>query len=371
MEEKEMNKNVSLPVVRPTVILLAVLLSVLPQSCSLLGQPADDGSGELRISFARNQEAVTRSGFNIPDTSDFILSVKNAGGEPVYEGSYGACPESLSLPSGSYTVSVVSEEFGKPSFSRPQFGDEQCVVVPSGGSINVRLLCSQINSGIRLVVDKAFLSRYPEGVLLLKAASGRLVYGYSEKRVAYFQPGDVSLVMNQGTDDQLLMTRTLKAREILELKVGVSGVSASSPSSMSISVDTTRTWLKGEYVIGGQNQSGADVTTALTVTDARNSAGTEDVWVSGYIVGGDLTSSSASFKKPFTSRTNLLLGPRSTTTDRDACMSVQLPSGGFRDALNLVDNPSLLGRKIYIRGDVVEAYYGLPGIKNISEYELW
>lgn len=371
MEEKEMDTKVSLSEARTSAIRLMVLWAVLLQSCNLLGPPVGEGPGELRISFMRNQDVLTRSGFNIPDTSDFILAVKDAGGEPVYEGAYGDCPESLSLPSGSYTVSVISEEFDKPSFSKPQFGDEQCVVVPSGGTVDVRLLCSQVNSGIRLVVDKAFLSRYPDGVLLLKAASGRLVYGYAEKRVAYFKPGDVSLVMNQGTDDQLLMTRTLKAREILELKVGVSGAPVSSSGAMSISVDTTRTWLKGEYVIGEQNQGGADVTAALTVTDARNSAGSEDVWVSGYIVGGDLTSSSASFEKPFTSRTNLLLGPRSSTTDRNACMSVQLPSGGLRDALNLVDNPSLLGRKIYIRGDIVDAYYGLPGIKNISEYELW
>jgi hypothetical protein len=51
-------------------------------------------------------------------------------------------------------------------------------------------------------------------------------------------------------------------------------------------------------------------------------------------------------------------------------MSVQLPSGNFREDLNLVDNPQLLGRKICVRGDVVEAYYGIPGIKNMSEYEL-
>jgi hypothetical protein len=52
------------------------------------------------------------------------------------------------------------------------------------------------------------------------------------------------------------------------------------------------------------------------------------------------------------------------------CLSVQLPSGELRDDLNLVDNPGLLGRKVCLKGDIVEAYYGIPGIKNISEYEL-
>ena len=49
---------------------------------------------------------------------------------------------------------------------------------------------------------------------------------------------------------------------------------------------------------------------------------------------------------------------------------MQLSAGSVRDALNLVENPSLLGRKICIRGDIVEAYYGLTGIKNITDYEL-
>ena len=106
------------------------------------------------------------------------------------------------------------------------------------------------------------------------------------------------------------------------------------------------------------------------MSQAAASAGEEDVWVSGYIVGGDLTSSSASYKGPFSSRTNLLLGPRSSTSSRTSCISVSLPSGYVRDELNLVDNPSLLGRKVCLRGDLVESYYGLPGMKNIDDFEL-
>jgi hypothetical protein len=108
----------------------------------------------------------------------------------------------------------------------------------------------------------------------------------------------------------------------------------------------------------------------MTVHQARSSAGSKDVWVCGYIVGGDLTSASASFDEPFTSRTNILLGPKSSTKDKDVCLSVQLPSGDLRDALNIVDNPQLLGKKVYLKGDIVDAYFGIPGIKNISEYDL-
>ena len=108
----------------------------------------------------------------------------------------------------------------------------------------------------------------------------------------------------------------------------------------------------------------------MTVAQARTSAGAEDVWISGYIVGGDLSSSSASFESPFKSRTNIVIGPKSTTSNRFSCLSVQLPSGHLRETLNLVDNPGNHGRKILLKGNVVEAYYGMPGVKNITDFEL-
>ncbi len=351
----------------------AVLLTAV--SCEMLGLPSADKQGELRISFAKEQESLTRAGLAIPDTSDFLLTVRNSGGKIIYDGKYGDSPESLALEPDSYTVTVISEEFSKPAFSSPQFGDEQCVVVPSGKSINVRLVCRQTNSGVRLKVDSGFLDEYPNGVLMLKSSLGRLIYGYSEKRIAYFKPGEVSLVLNEGKTDKVLMSRTLSAQEILELKVLVSSSSSPSETSgkggMSIKVDTVRNWTSESFVIGGGGSSGTDQYEALTVSEALSSIGEEDVWVSGYIVGGDLTSSSASFQTPFDSRTNILLGPRSTTSDKEVCLSVQLPSGELRNALNLVDNPKLLRRKICLRGDIVEAYYGIPGLKNITEYELF
>lgn len=349
------------------------LLCAIVLSCEMLGIQSLRPKGELRVSFARNQELLTRSGLHIPDTSDFLLKICDSKGKTVFDGTYGDSPESFQLDAGSYTVSVLSEEFKKPSFSCPQFGDEQCVVVPSGKTLDLKLICTQINAGIRLRIDSAFLDSYPDGVLLLKSSFGRLVYGYSEKRIAYFKPGDISLLLNEGSSDKLLMTRELKAQEVLDLKIKVVSGSASGNLStsggISIDVDTLRYWKSDEYVIGGGDK-GNGTYDAMTVSEALSAIGEEDVWVCGHIVGGDLSSSSASFEKPFDSRTNILLGPRSSTKDKDACLSVQLPSGTFRNELNLVDNPELLGRKICIRGDIVESYYGIPGIKNISDYEL-
>lgn len=341
--------------------------------CETLGMK-NGGEGELRIAFSEGVNELTRSSSQLPDTSDFKIAVMDSKGNVIYEGLYGNCPESLTVDAGSYVIRVVSDEFEEPAFSAPQYGDEQCVVVPDGGVVDVKLLCSQLNSGVKLRIAKEFLTECPNGVLFLKSDQGKLMYGYSEKRIAYFLPGKVSLILSENGKDQVLMSRTLLAQEILSLGVSVasSGLSSGSQTAgrITVSVDTTRTWIDDNYIIGGKNDNGNDISDALTVYQAQDAIGSMDVWVCGYIVGGDLTASSASFYGPFSSRTNLLLGPKSSTTDRDGCLSVQLPAGDLRDALNLVDNPGLLGTKIYIRGDIVEAYYGIPGLKNISEYRL-
>lgn len=343
-------------------------------SCDMLGPGKSAGTeeGQLRIAFESSPDDITRSSYEIPDTSDFILTVSNSDGSVVYSGAYGDSPEAIMVKPGSYIVSVVSEKFTKPAFSSPQYGDEQCVVVPSGGVANVRLACRQTNCGIRLDIDSGFLDACPDGILFLKSLQGKLMYGYSEKRIAYFQPGNISLILSRGGKDETLMTRSLEAQQILVLGVTVAASSgnggAADRESISVSVDTSRIWISDSYEIGGSGGKGSLPSDALTVSQAQSAVGEEDVWVSGYITGGDLTSASASFEGPFSSRTCLLLGPRSSTKDRASCISVQLPAGEVREALNLVDNPELLGRKVAVRGDLVESYYGLTGLKNCSEY---
>ena len=340
-------------------------------ACQMLGMPDEaQQKGELRISF--NDGQITRISETVPDTSDFLITVSDSDGEIIYDGSYGASPESIMVDAGSYDIYVRSCDFSKPAFSTPQFGERQCVVVPSGGVCDVKLTCVQMNAGIRLRIDESFLKCCPDAVLFLKSSSGKLMYSFTETRVAYFLPGNVSLMMSENSVDRILFTRELQPRSVLDIAVSAaSDPDSPSKESISVAVDTTRNWTSESYIIGGEeSDEGEDMSRALTVSQALSSIGAVEVWVSGYIVGGDLTSSSASFDPPFTSRTNIVLGPRSSTDDRDACLSVNLPSGSVREGLNLVDNPSLLGRKVYIKGDIVEAYYGIPGLKNVSGFEL-
>lgn len=356
--------------------ILLLLMAIGLIACDMFG-PGDsavlEGEGQLRIAFSSSQDDITRSSGEIPDTSDFILSVIDADGEVIYNGLYGDSPEVIMVDSGTYTVSVISEKFQKPAFSSPQYGDEQCVIVPPGAVANVKLTCRQINCGVKLDIDPGFLTSCPDGVLFLKSSQGKLMYGYSEKRIAYFAPGSISLILNTEGKDETLMTKVLEAQQILVLRVSVasSGSGTSSESErISVSVDTSRVWVNDSCQIGGSGDKGTDSSDALTVSGAMSSIGEEDVWVSGYIVGGDLTSSSASFDAPFSSKTCLLLGPRSSTKDRASCISVQLPAGDVREALNLVDNPDHLGKKVKIKGDIVSSYYGLTGLKNCSDYSF-
>lgn len=349
-----------------------VLIMILPllAACGKIGGKSE---GELRISFAdASVSGITRTGQEIPDTSDFILSVTGSEGDVIYEGPYGESPESMMLKAGSYVVKAVSCEFRKPAFSSPQFGDEQCVVVSEGGVINVRLLCRQMNAGIRLKISETFLTGYPSCALLLRADDGSLVYSYNEKRVAYFRPGNVSLVLTEGAEDEVLMTRRMEAQEMLTLTVAAASGTGSEQhaSGLSVAVDTTRYWVDESYVIGGSNGKGESEDMSYTVSQAKASVGEEDVWVSGYVVGGDLTSASASFEAPFSSRTNLLIGSRTSTSDKEACIAVQLPTGKVRDEANLVDNPELLGMKVCFKGDIVESYFGTTGLKNVTDFRI-
>lgn len=356
------------------LLAIAALLPALivPVSCDDDSLDRSREQGRLVISFVKDNSlySVTKAGGSaIPDTNDFILTVTGSSGRVIYEGTYGAAPEVIITDPGSYTVGAVSRTFSEPLFDAPQYGDTQVVTVSAGKTANVVLECSQQNAGVKLNINSDFLVSYPNGSLFLKSSKGKLLYGYSEKRTAFFLPGAVSLVINEGAEDKILFTRNLEAQQMLVVNVSA-GVSEATEGAVSISVDTCRNWTSENYVIGsGSSDRGDEIGNAMTVTQARGNAGANDVWVYGYIVGGDLSSSRCSFTPPFSSRTNIVIAAKSSCSDKQACMSVQLSQGDIRDALNLVDHPDNLGRQIYLKGDIVSSYYGIPGLQSLSEYK--
>ena len=339
-------------------------------SCKKTGNE-DTASGTLMFRFEGNPKELSKISKELPDTNEFLITVSDESGGTVFDGVYRELPETMDVPPGSYRIFVRSEDFSGLKFSAPQYGDEQCVVLPPAGAMSVVLGCRQINSGIRLDISPDFLTEYPDGVLFVKAGGSRLMYSYSETRIAYFSPGAVSLVLYDDGEETVLLTRTLVSQEILTLKVSVAGGGSEAASrGITISLDTSRVWTNESYIIGSGDSGGVSGDDAMTVGEARENIGMDDVWVSGFIVGGDLTSANASFSPPFKSASNLLLGPRSSVSSRDNCIAVQLPSGDVRDALNLSSNPEMLGRLVCLKGDIESSYYGLVGLKNVSDFVL-
>lgn len=332
-------------------------------SCEELTGRNDKGS--IQISLSKDFYAQTKALSNVPDPGDFLLTVTDAKGNIIFNGSFASSPEQMEVDAGSYTVSIRSRDFTEPLFEAPQWGDTQIAAVAAGQCVSVLLNCVQMNSGIRLVPDATFRTAFPESTLYLKGAGGSLMYSYTEKRTAFFQPGMVSVVLSNGGSQESLCSRQLSAQEMLTL-----GLSANlgeySSGKIGVQVDTTRNWVMDGFTAGGAST----YESAYSVTEARDHIGEKDAWVQGYMIGVATNTGKFAFDPPFSKNTNIVIGLRSSTTDPEYMLSVELPKGNIRDALNLQDNPGLLGRPVRICGEIAEAYYGIPGLKSPKEYRL-
>lgn len=365
----------------PAVMLLIGALAI--SSCDKLGYGNKPGSGDdgaaasaskkgtVRVSFVPkiDSRTLTRAVASYPDTNSFILTLTNSKGVKLYDGTFGAAPDKFELDPGSYTVKAVSCEFDSPLFDCPQYGDEQVVTVEAGKEISARLDCRQLNAGLRLNVDYSFRVTYPDAVLYAKSAEGRLMYTYTEGRIGFFKPGSITLQLERNGAQESLFTRTISEQEILTINLSAAGGPVGqSGGGITMEVDTSRIWIVENFCYG--QDGGSDISDAFSIDEAKAHVGNKGVWVYGYIVGGDMTSSACSFEAPFTSRTNIAIAAKSSCTDKSACIAVQLQKGDIRDALNLVDNPSLLGRQVFLKGTIVEAYFGITGLQNLTEYSF-
>lgn len=334
----------------------AALLLIGALSCQSL---VEETEGSLQVRIAESKASL------LPDTEDYVLSIKGANGETIYEGRYGDSPEEFELKAGTYTVSALSDSSDEARFDAPLFGDSEEVVVRAGEKIGASLLCTQVNCGLRLRPDARFTEAFPGGILYVKGNGGRLMYGYTEKRTGYFKPGKATISVSMSGKEQTLLSKQLNEATMLTLTLSASGA----PEGITVKTDTARIWTDEDYV-WGEDSPDKGIDGAMDVEQARESAGQEDVWVKGYVVGCAVSGSRYEFTAPFSKSTNILLGLRSGTSESQWCISVELKNKTIREALNLQDNPELKGKFVYIRGDLVSAYYGLPGLKNVSEFKL-
>lgn len=315
-------------------------------------------------------EQITKSSLKLLDTNNFILSVKSASGKVIYEGSYGKKPDVMSVPEGIYQVDINSTQFDQPMFDKPLLGDYRTISVGEGDNVAVAFMCKRQNGGIKMNFSDNYKRVYGSKALYLESDQGDLEYGYEERRTAYFKPGYVSFVNREGKSSEVLFTKEIAAGEILTINIDTSDDGSGINSNFSIAIDTSavRNVIPIFIGDGGGIEDGSCKERALSVDAVRHNIG-QKVWVKGYIVGGDLTQNEISYKAPFNSSTHFAIASKPSVWMRDFCVAVELPSK-VRDALNLVDNPTLLGRMVWVYGTIVETYFNLNGVKSVSDYSL-
>lgn len=91
-----------------------------------------------------------------------------------------------------------------------------------------------------------------------------------------------------------------------------------------------------------------------------------NAWVVGYIVGS-CTSAGKLNASDSNSNSNLVLADAANETEN--FIAVQLPNGNDIRALNVKENPTMLGAKVAICGSL-ESYCTLPGLKSPSNYVI-
>lgn len=130
--------------------------------------------------------------------------------------------------------------------------------------------------------------------------------------------------------------------------------------------------IEGVEIADGSIAAGnGSESTPYNVPQVQEGASGSGVWVAGYIVGwvdGMTLATGATFGVPANSKTNLLIANSPSATSVEECVPVQLPSS-IRSGLNLQDNPGNLGKKLYIKGNLVK-YFGTNGVKEATEYRL-
>jgi hypothetical protein len=313
----------------------------------------------------------------ILDTNRYILKVINSSGTEIYSGVYSARPAVLNVTAGTYTVKVFSKEFKEPEFDIPLFGDEQVIKLKKDSTAHISLISSQLTGGIKLEYTSNFTNYFKGTGVYMKKDSAQIKCFYYSPHYVFFLPGDVSVVYkNKDGDpaytpddhktyvDTVLLTRKLKAGEMVTIKLDYI-LSKITGTGVSISIDTSRTWISEYFNLGSIAPYGSH-----SIYEASKAIG-DTMTVFGYIVGGDMTSSAFKRKPPFSSKTHIAIATNSWQSLRSKCMAVELSATSkLRGELNLVDHPELVGKPVIVRGTIVDSYMGYPGIKSVKYYKF-
>lgn len=362
------------------LLLLFVATVVLTSSCSGLTivDAPEEPPGSLRLSFVKEfgETPLVKSGGATLDTNNFILKITKNSGEVIYNGKYGERGGEIKLSAGSYQVEISSSIFLTPTFDFPLYSDNLTVVMESGKSTKLYLMCRFSNCAVKLTFTQQFKERFSSYSTVIAAPNGRVSYPYNEGRYLFIEPGEILIKMKGASDSFLLAKRVIKPAEMVLFSLHSSlptqepgGGSNNSDGSIfsSISVDTSSVRYSEELIIG-ERRDGSSKELALSIEDLESFIGHKGVWVSGYIVGTFASASSLTTIPPFGSDTNIALN--SKKGEGEGSIAVALPAGDIRASLNLKSNPLNCGKKVWIKGSVVASYFGGVGVNPISAFSF-
>ncbi|HNR27839.1 MAG TPA: DUF6359 domain-containing protein [Bacteroidales bacterium] len=301
----------------------------------------------------------------------YVFLLIKQGGDTLYNSTVGAITGSpLSLKPGNYTIEVYNEAFTEPAFDKPYYYGMQTAEVIGGESCEVLLICKQENAGIRVLFSEEFSGQYTTFSMNISGTGGSLKFdNTSVSKWGYFFPGTITLTLTADGFPTEPIERTIQAKYMYNFLVEGSGSTKDNVEPvLTLSVDTTHTWISGLWNDTEGTVRGLTKETAYTIAEARNlPGGLSDIWVCGYIVGC-YSSGGTYFYSGNESATNLALADTNSEMDKANTYPVELPAGAIRDALNLVDNPQHLSKKIWIRGNTSASYFSLPGLKSAKDY---
>lgn len=135
-------------------------------------------------------------------------------------------------------------------------------------------------------------------------------------------------------------------------------------------------WLEGPVVDGIAEQTHqtppsikGSKSSPYSIAEAQSHQGKKDVWINGYIVGSFTGNNVKSFTTDASTakHTVIALSDTKYEVNTDEILPVELPNGKIREALNVLNNPSNIGRKIKIKGNL-EQYYSAPGLKSPKDF---
>jgi len=199
----------------------------------------------------------------------------------------------------------------------------------------------------------------PYGEITVVISSDSLTHDWT-KCVVVNLPASSSLHDSANLADRPSnLHRKLAVNGTFENYLGAAGVTVATGA-------TSEYWLDHlpVVVIGDGTQA-----KPYSVAQAKAKQSETAKWVSGYIVGYINTAYLYAYSATGAVATNMLIADSPTESVDGNCVPVKLPPGTIRTALNMLEKPGNLGKKVSIKGDLL-AYFSVPGVINLTSYVL-